>query len=274
MPLQAQAAGHDEGRGQRHGRRGDDRVEEAERGERQRGGVVAERPGEVAADGPEGGAGERDRVGDASEVVAEQDQVRGADRDVGAGPEGQPEVGGGERGGVIDAVADHGDPVPLRLQPGDDGCLIGGQRPCDHLVDADLRGDGPGGRLVVAGQQDGAQAEGAQPGDGGRRGRLDRVGDGDGALDRAVPADQHRGAAGLLPGAALRGQLGRHGHPVPGKQLLPADDDLAAVDGAPRAESGQGPEPVRPRQGPGLRRAAALIAAATACSEACSTAPA
>ena len=35
------------------------------------------------------------------------------DGDVGAGPEGQPEVGRGERGPVVDAVADHGHPVPV-----------------------------------------------------------------------------------------------------------------------------------------------------------------
>ena len=166
VPLQAKAVGDDEERGQRHGHRGDHRVEEAERGERQGGGVVPERPAEVAADGAEGGAGEHDRVGDAPQVIAEQDQVRRADRDVGAGPEGQPEVGGGEGGGVVDPVADHGDLVSVRLKPGDDGCLVGGQRPRDHLIDADLRGDRPGGRLVVTCEQDGAQPEFAQPGDG------------------------------------------------------------------------------------------------------------
>ena len=64
------------------------------------------------------------------------------------------------------------------------------------------------------------------------------------------------------------------GQAVSGEQPLAPDDDLAAVDGAARAEPGQGPEPVGLRQRPRFRLAAAVIAAATACSDACSTAPA
>ena len=183
-----------------------------------------------------------------SQVVAEQDHVGGADRDVGAGAEGEPEVGGGERGAVVDAVADHRHPVAARPQPGDDGRLAGRQRPGDDLVDARRGGDRPRGRLVVPGQQDRVQPERAQFGDGGGGRGLDRVGDRDGAADGAVPADQHRGAARLLPLAALPGQVGRHGHPVLGQQPRAPDDDLAAVDGAARAEPGQRPERLGPRQ--------------------------
>ena len=204
VPLQPQAVGHDEDRGQRHGGRGDDRVEEAEGGERERGRVVAERPPEVAADGPERGAGKPDRVRDRPQVVAEQDQVGGGHRDVRAGPEGQPEVGRRERGGVVDAVADHRHLVPLRLQPGDDGGLVGRQCSRDDLVDAGFRGDGPRGRLVVPGQQDRVQPELAQFGDrGGGRG-LDRVGDRDGAPDLRRPSRSapRCGRPAPIPGTA------------------------------------------------------------------------
>ncbi len=45
-----------------------------------------------------------------------QGQVAGLDRHVGAGAHGQAEVGLGERGGVVDAVADHGHDPALGLQ--------------------------------------------------------------------------------------------------------------------------------------------------------------
>ena len=70
----------------------------------------------------------------------------GLDRDVGAGAHGQPEVGGGQRGGVVDAVADHRDACALGLQPLDDGDLVGGQHLGDDVVvgDPDLAGGRPG----------------------------------------------------------------------------------------------------------------------------------
>ena len=242
IPLQAEAVGHHEDRGQGHRGGGDDRVEQAERGQRDRRHVVAERPAEVDADRREGGARQPDRVGHAAQVVAEQDHVGGADRHVGAGAEGEPEVGGGEGRAVVDAVADHRHPVPARSQPVDDGRLAGRQRARDDLVDARLGGDRPRGRLAVPGQQDRVQPERAQFGDGGGGRVLDRVGDRDRAADGAVPADQHRGAARLLPLAALPGEVGVHRHPVLGQQLRAPDDDLPAVDGAAGAEPGQRPE--------------------------------
>ena len=198
-------------RGQRHGHRGDDWVEEAERGERQGGGVVAERPGEVAADGTEGSAGERDRVRDAFEVVAEQDQVRGADRDVGAGSEGQPEVGGGEGGGSLTPSPTMATWCPCACSRAMTAALSAGSVPAITSSMPTCAATALRGRLVVPGQQDGVQPEPAQPGDGGRRGRLDRVGDRDRALDRAVPADQHRACGRPAPrsGTARPGRPGR-----------------------------------------------------------------
>ena len=54
-----------------------------------------------------------DRVGHRAQVAADQGQVGGLDRRVGAGAHRQAQVGLGERGGVVDPVADHGDrPAP------------------------------------------------------------------------------------------------------------------------------------------------------------------
>src|ERR1700683_1307897 len=56
--AQAQAVGHDQDRGHGHRGGGDDRVEEAEGGQRHGRHVVAERPGQIALDRLEGGAGQ------------------------------------------------------------------------------------------------------------------------------------------------------------------------------------------------------------------------
>jgi hypothetical protein len=50
----------------------------------QRGDVVAERPREVPVNGAQGAPGELDRSGHDVQVIAHQDQVGGAERDVGA----------------------------------------------------------------------------------------------------------------------------------------------------------------------------------------------
>ena len=74
-------------------------------------------------------------------------------------PIARPEVGLGERRRVVDAVADHRHDAALGLQAADHVGLAGRQHLGDHLVDADLGGDRARGRLVVAGQQHGPQAE-------------------------------------------------------------------------------------------------------------------
>ena len=69
-------------------------------------------------------AGEADGVAGDSEVAADEGEVAGFDGDVGAGAHGDAEVGLGEGGGVVDAVADHGDDLALGLQAADR------RRPC------------------------------------------------------------------------------------------------------------------------------------------------
>jgi hypothetical protein len=252
IPLQAKAVGHDEDRGQGHRGGGEDRVEQAKRGQRDRRHVVAESPPEVDADRREGCPGQPDRVGHAAQVIAEQDHVGGADRHVGAGAEGEPEVGGRQGRAVVDAVADHRHPVPARSQPVDHRRLAGRQGPGDDLVDARLGGDRARRRLAVAGQQDRVQPERAQFGHGGGGRVLHRVRHRDRAADRAVPADQHRGPARVLPLAALPGQRGVHRHPVLGQQPCAPDNDVPAVDGAKGAQPGQRLERLRRRQRPAL----------------------
>ena len=57
----------------------------------------------------------------------------------------QPKLGPGQRGRIIDAVADHRHPPLFRLQSGDDFSFIGRQHPSVHPLDPDGSGDGSGG---------------------------------------------------------------------------------------------------------------------------------
>ena len=77
----------------------------------------------------------------------------------------QAEVGRGQRGGVVHAVADHRDHPALGLQPADDVDLAGRQHAGDHVRRRRCPPRAPTvvrGRGVVAGEQHRAQAEVAQ----------------------------------------------------------------------------------------------------------------
>ena len=78
---------------QRHRRAGDHRVEQPGRGERHRGDVVGERPEQVALDRAQRAPGQPDRVDRGPQVAADQGEVAGLDRHVGAGAHRDPEVG-------------------------------------------------------------------------------------------------------------------------------------------------------------------------------------
>ena len=103
----------------------DERVEQAEGCERDRRDVVGEGPDQVAANGAQSPAGQCDRVGNDVEALSHQDDVGGLHRHVGAADHRQAQVGGRECGRVVDPVADHRHPSPGRLQPFDDGRLVG-----------------------------------------------------------------------------------------------------------------------------------------------------
>jgi hypothetical protein len=97
---------HDQA-GQSHGQRGDQWVEEAERGQWEGGDVVAHRPSEVLDDHPIGGSGHPHRSRHAAKVVSEEGDVAVVERRLRPTPDGAPDVGCGERRRIIDSVADH-----------------------------------------------------------------------------------------------------------------------------------------------------------------------
>ena len=135
----------------------------------------------------------------APQVAAHEREVAGLDRHVGAGAHRQAEVGLGQRGGVVDAVADHRDDPALGLQAADDVDLV--RRAAPRRSPRRCR---PGRRRRGAARSlspvssTGSEAERAEPGDGLGRRRLDRVGDDEHGPRRAVPADEDRRAAGRL----------------------------------------------------------------------------
>src|SRR5699024_9058604 len=147
------------------------------------------RPEQVRLDRAQGPAGEPDRVERGHQVPAHERDVGGLNGDVGAGAHRQAQVGLGQRRGVVDAVADHRDDLPLALQAGDDVDLVLGQNLGDDLLDADLGGDPPGDGLVVASEQDRGEAETLQAGDGLSAGGLDGVGDDEDPAGLSVPTN-------------------------------------------------------------------------------------
>src|SRR5690606_7685287 len=82
-------------------------------------GVVDERPEQVLFHRAHGAAREPDRGGDAGQIAAHEGDVAGLDGDVGPGADGDPDVGLGEGGRVVDPVADHRHDLPLGLEATD-----------------------------------------------------------------------------------------------------------------------------------------------------------
>ncbi len=126
---------HDQA-GQSHGHGGHQRVEEPEGGQREGRDVVAHGPPEVLHDDRVGRSGHPDGGGNPLEVVAEQGDVAVGQGGLRTAPDGAPDIGGGQRRGVVDPVAHHhhpprraahGRPGPRPCRPGSGRC---GRRRC------------------------------------------------------------------------------------------------------------------------------------------------
>jgi hypothetical protein len=151
-------------------------------------------------------------------------------------PIARPRSACASAGRVVDAVADHRDDAALVLQPLDDADLVGRQHVGDDLVDADLGGHCSRRRLVVAGEQHRAQAEGAQPPDGQALVGL-TVSATTSARRTCRPTRRRRRYGrrrGIVDGGLQRGR--RAQRPV-GEQLRPTGDHGVTVDHALHAEA-------------------------------------
>ena len=98
-------------------------------------------------------AGKLQGGGDIGGVAVHQHDIGGVDGDIGAGTDGDADIGTHQGRGIIDAVPHHGDDLALLLQGTDDRFLLLRQHLRDDPWDADFLGDGFGCTAVVAGQQ-------------------------------------------------------------------------------------------------------------------------
>ena len=129
--------------------------------------VVTEGSEEVLAHIAHGGAADLDGRDDALQAAFDEGHVARLDGHVGAGADGEADVGLGQGRGIVDAVADHADGLALELQLLHFMGLAVGQHFGEHALDADLARDGLGRALVVARQHDDLDAQAFQGLDGG-----------------------------------------------------------------------------------------------------------
>ena len=235
-----------------------------DRGERDRGDVVAERPGQVLLDRAQRRAatagsrrrrraGRRRRASGPTASIATSVPV----------PIARPRSAWASAGASLTPSPTIATTRPSACSRRTTSALSGGQHLGDHLVDADLGGDGARGRLVVAGQQHRPQPERPQRGDGLGGRRLDGVGDDEQRAGRAVPAGgDRRSARGLGAARARRRAPAAAASPSsassdgrPTTTRVPVDDALdaeaLAVRRSPRRRAAA-PSPARgARRSPG-----------------------
>ena len=202
--------------------------EEHTRGQRDADAVVEQRPEQVLLDVADRGARELDGAGDIHEVAAHEHHVGTLLGDVGAGADGKAHIGARQGGGVIDAVAHHGDLAARVLQLAHVALLVGGQHVGNNLLAAQSHapGDGLGRHAVVAGEHAHVDAERAQRGDSSGARLLNLIGHGNGSGKLTVLGKEQRCLAfgGKLLGEPLgRGdpQLPHQLHVAGGNGVLP-----------------------------------------------------
>jgi len=194
------------------------------------------------ADVAEGGAREADGAGEAAEVAFHEGDAGAFDGDVGAGAHGDADIGGGEGGGVVDAVAGHGDAFAGAFQLLDEADFVGGCEAGFDAIEAEREGDGVGGGAVVAGGDDDFDAEGVEGGDGVAGGFLDWVGEGEQTGGLIVDGDGEDGFAGGLERIDLCAERVGERDGLVGEEGGFADVDAVAVDEAGDAGAGGGVE--------------------------------
>ena len=163
-------------------------------------GIIKERPEQVLLDIAQHAAGKLQSGGDIGGIAVHQDDIGGINGNIGAGADGDADIGTHQGGRVIDAVAHHGDDLALFLQGANDCLLLLGQHLRNDAGNADLLGNGFGGAAVVAGQQQNRKPHLPQSGNGGSAGLPRRIGNGN---------KPQRGSAGtkVKRSASLGGKL-------------------------------------------------------------------
>eukprot|EP01022_Parablepharisma_sp_SALTPOND_P021550 TRINITY_DN427_c1_g1_i8.p1 TRINITY_DN427_c1_g1~~TRINITY_DN427_c1_g1_i8.p1 ORF type:complete len:1229 (-),score=506.41 TRINITY_DN427_c1_g1_i8:439-4125(-) len=172
--------------------------------------VVDERPEQVLADLAIGAARDVDGVSGQPRVAMHQGDAGRLHGHIGAGGHGDADVGGGQRRGIVDAVADHRHHArAVGTQRVDGGGLVARQHLGAHVADAQFAGHALRSAPVVAAEHDGGNAQPVQGGDGVPGAGLDLVAEGQqaqhlGAMAIVIaPRQPGEGAALLLQGLRL-----------------------------------------------------------------------
>ena len=199
-------------------------------------GIIEERPEQVLLDIAQHTAGKLQSGGDIGGIAVHQDDIGGINGNIGAGADGDADIGTNQGGRVIDAVAHHGDDLALFLQGADDRFLLLGQHLRDDPGNADLLGNGFGCTAVITGEQQYRKTHLPQGGNGSGTGFPGRIGDGDEPQGGGADAEIQRGAS--LGGKLLRrggksGDIAAHG----GGQAGIAAPDRFAVQFCGKAPS-------------------------------------
>ena len=223
-------------------------------------------------------AGQADGVAGGAQVAAHEREVAGLDGDVGAGAHGEAEVGLGEGGGVVDAVADHRHDrrrscrrrTTSTLSAGSTSAMTSSRSmPTSAATVAAARWLSP---VSSTGRRPSARSSAI--GAGARR--LDGVGDDEHARGPRRPS--RRGPVCARPPRRRpwrRAASSSSVHRPVGEEPLAAGDDGVAVDDAGDAEALRAGEAVDGGQlAARRRRAPAAMARAIGCSDASSSAPA
>jgi hypothetical protein len=159
--------------------------------------------------------------------------------DLSARSHGDADIRFGERRGIIDPIAGHGDDAALALQTPHDRILLIGQYIGFHVGDVKFCGNRLCRRAMVPGQHHDAQPLAAQRVERRRRRRFDRIGHGDDARELLIHDHEHRGGAFLPQDLRTRFKLGALDLKIC-KQGKIADRHAPAADGARDALAGDG----------------------------------
>ena len=219
--AQPQGIADDADRGKAHGGGGQHGAElPAQQGIEYPGGngnadaIIKECPEEVLLDIAQDTAGKLQGGGNIGWVAVHEDNIGRIDGDIGAGTDGDADIGTHQGRGIIDAVPHHGDDLALLLQGTDDRFLLLGQHLRDDLGNANLLGNGFGCTAVITGEQQYRKTHLPQGGNGSGTGFPGRIGDGDEPQGGGADAEIQRGAS--LGGKLLRrggksGDIAAHG---------------------------------------------------------------
>src|SRR6266567_2663651 len=134
-PRYSQRVSYDTEGAEGHRRRRINRGEPAGHGQGNADGVVEKRPPEVLPDHRHGPSRQPMCPNEPFQIGLRQHQIGGFQGDVGSPRNGTPHIGGRERRGVVDAVADHEHGFPSSLEPLDEPGLPGGGEFADPLAD-------------------------------------------------------------------------------------------------------------------------------------------